>query len=681
MRFIFIKYPHDSPIIINISDQIMKKHLLITLVMMAATAIPAYTADGSQPKESRIEFFADGKSWDYLECDVCVPENGMYYTTVTVVGDISVNGIDCKRLMTTAKGSDAVSYSAGYEKDGKVYVLAGNDFELKFDFNVGIGATLFGNATDIETITVNGVDRRKITFENGAFAWIEGIGQAVNNCEPTASEKPVGFQTYTLACNENGTTVFTYDDFFGKAAVPENYEYRPLAVEGRTWWYSCPAATDGGKTTYCGITIKGRADINGAEWMKCHYIGSNGVTDAEPFGYIREAGRQVYFKAGPAYKTLLTNRYQWLDNTSETLIYDFNLKTLEAYTIGAGNSTPGTPVLATDISYPSQGGKIFKSIRINCHSDNPYQKIIVGVGIDSEGQMMCCPFGQPEPGKPQRNINLAYVTDADGSIFYKAAGGVKPWQEYSPLAVEGRTWWYSYTEFGDFEQTPRACAVRIGDETVENGVKWNSLVFIDKDMAQAPKPFGLIREEDQKVYVHLSDIPAPLFTGGLRNDAEQVLVYDFTLDCGETVPAGFGTAEDAPVIKGIEYVTNSGTSHRTILVEGENVPESTIVEGVGITGKTETFFAPFTGKVPSSPQPMPELTWVTDRDNNIYYEAAGGKKPWETDGIEAAETDSATETISITDLAGRPSTATARGIYIETLRHADGTVSARKIKR
>lgn len=74
---------------------------------------------------------------------------------------------------------------------------------------------------------------------------------------------------------------------------------------------------------------------------------------------------------------------------------------------------------------------------------------------------------------------------------------------------------------------------------------------------------------------------------------------------------------------------------------------------------------------------IPEGTTEAYRkDDNWSHFAA----LWNTVGIESATTNPATTT-TITDLAGRPATSTARGIFIETLRHADGTVSARKIKR
>ena len=175
------------------------------------------------------KLLTNGKVWkcqlvsDYVSAVVYKPY------TVSVEGDTIVDGRKCWKISSVYDDSGQPAYYwtdlVAYEENGKVYAYkhprsdkTEGDWTLMLDFSLHKGdvATEYGSTVvDEDSVEVNGVLYRRLDV--GLGYWVEGIGPSediwfANIGRPTHEE-----HREMLACYENGTLLFTKDDFARKA--------------------------------------------------------------------------------------------------------------------------------------------------------------------------------------------------------------------------------------------------------------------------------------------------------------------------------------------------------------------------------------------------------------------------------------------------------------------------------
>lgn len=144
--------------------------------------------------------------------------------TVTVAGDTIVNEKKMFKISVVFdklegyKNREDCSMPA-YEEDGKVWTLGSNGSDkatLLIDMNLHKGDKIeVGTVGNVDTITVNGVKRKRIKahwFDGGVY-WVEGIGSSHDFWAGYNGRISNGEYAYMVGCYDNGELVFTKDDF------------------------------------------------------------------------------------------------------------------------------------------------------------------------------------------------------------------------------------------------------------------------------------------------------------------------------------------------------------------------------------------------------------------------------------------------------------------------------------
>ena len=121
-------------------------------------------------------------------------------------------------------------------------------------------------------------------------------------------------------------------------------DYRPFVVEGKSWKYYIKATTswwDGKEAhwdteyAYSTLTIKGDTVVNGKEYKKVMHSSDKAFFYEVPefiYGIIREEDRKVYMRFN--YPDIYdSNEIEYFE---EYLIYDFNLKVGDSFTVNYG---------------------------------------------------------------------------------------------------------------------------------------------------------------------------------------------------------------------------------------------------------------------------------------------------------------------------------------------------------
>lgn len=260
--------------------------------------------------------------------------------------------------------------------------------------------------------------------------------------------------------------------------------------------------------------------------------------------------------------------------------------------------------------------------------------------------------------------------------------------DYQPLVVRGRTWWYTGYQMGDNEY-----GIRIGEPVEIDGVEWYKIeaVLHHKDVEGRQgweNPYvdftyewveyqpdcatlGFIREEDKVVYFlsnkgagngSMSDFTPGTYPYGIptwsvfkRTDNEKYECYDFSKELGSFTLNYKEEQGDMPNHKfravPVDPIQSHGNTYKaSLVVADENsvyadrCADVYVVQGIGIIPPapedkiTEkpcladcVFWAPYTeGTTSMGSVSGCELRYVTDADNNIIFEHAGGQRLWET---------------------------------------------------
>lgn len=173
----------------------------------------------------------DGRVWKVVSPSVFSHSPDVSFT-ISVVGDTIVNGERCKKILQVcdmdAESMETLPFPkqsvlVALEKDGKVcsYNEGTEKFMTLMDFNMHKGDNVgaLGCISQEDCIEVGGHRYRRYTMNGGEHnekaCWVEGIG-ASQSFWVESSQLPTGNYYYELmlACYDNGTLVFTRDNFF-----------------------------------------------------------------------------------------------------------------------------------------------------------------------------------------------------------------------------------------------------------------------------------------------------------------------------------------------------------------------------------------------------------------------------------------------------------------------------------
>lgn len=194
--------------------------ILLSLIVRAASA------------QELLPILSEGKSWRCAEIEYVGQEEPEATYTYFVSGDTHVNGSSYVRLGFKHETSESIKVDTttvyyntiGLEKDGVLYCFEKDEEDptvthqiVICDMNLHVGDKVWNNqyVTQVDTIEVRGVQRRRIVLNTPLDVWVEGIGSHTDGW-PSALPRHNAYDCI-LACYENGKLIFTEDDFFAPA--------------------------------------------------------------------------------------------------------------------------------------------------------------------------------------------------------------------------------------------------------------------------------------------------------------------------------------------------------------------------------------------------------------------------------------------------------------------------------
>ena len=352
----------------------------------------------------------EGAEWGYFIGDTAEDVN---FYRLRLSGEEEINGNVYKKCWcyTDCEFDESTAVLSGYlrEEDKRVYVLyqnAGSEY-LLYDFNLQEGDEYgqhpwFNGAV---TLPIESVDYvltteglRKRYFVGSNVCYIEGIGIVGTHLGDMLRPNDYPYvenATFNYEKNQGNNVVYQQtDNEIGFTDPCINYgaayEYTPLVREGVVWHYS-----DYGELYK--FSFIGEEEINGKIYRKCYKFDENSdITESNGtlIAYLREKNRQVY---------------SILDDSEETMIYDFNLKVGDIYN-GLYNQ-----FAITAIDYVSINNCLTK--RFQLERENEW--IVEGVGVVSElGHYFFCPF-YPTPSEIGMSLPpvLYKQTTIDGQVL------------------------------------------------------------------------------------------------------------------------------------------------------------------------------------------------------------------------------------------------------------------------
>lgn len=223
-------------------------------------------------------------------------------------------------------------------------------------------------------------------------------------------------------------------------------------------------------------------------------------------------------------------------------------------------------------------------------------------------------------------------------------------ETYSPMLVEGRTWWYNSTHrlYGHPDRSLIAeNGVSVGEEVEIDGVKWRKINVVMTGFYDARvgwtydnsvRTIAYMREENGRIYTAYFDgfFECPGledYQGDFtRGESGIQLSYEY-LEPGESYVMGDSDLFATIKIDDIVTVRNSGKDYTMYKATSDIGQEMNYIKGIGHVERA--FYDPLSQGVTALNvfQP-PVLRYVTDPDGGIIYEALGGYKLWERDAIE-----------------------------------------------
>ncbi|MDE6574918.1 MAG: hypothetical protein K2L84_06275 [Muribaculaceae bacterium] len=248
-----------------------------------------------------------------------------------------------------------------------------------------------------------------------------------------------------------GKTLWTY-----YAENMPNPNYKPLVVEGRTWWYYNTNAE--GKKCEFGVSIGEQEEIDGVLWNRVEVglreyfdsVDSPGlVFETEPVlvAHIREANQKVYARYSTSYpgfkalgSTCLGGQMQYLDSDDfiEGLVYDFSSVGTKTYYGSKENNWESYTIVHKTVSiYFAPDTDYIYSNYLCTTEDKVYHLIPLefryNEAIGSENGLFYSPFSSDSVDGTDafQQPTLRYVTATDGTVIYEAEGGKQLWADYA----------------------------------------------------------------------------------------------------------------------------------------------------------------------------------------------------------------------------------------------------------
>lgn len=239
-------------------------------------------------------------------------------------------------------------------------------------------------------------------------------------------------------------------------------DYKPLVVEGRTWWY----ANDifGYKAlnmeVLSGVRIGEETEIDGVRWNKAEIILSKGYSEnsiepatlkfeyiSEPrlIAYVREEAGNVYVKR---VDTDATNKIYgemsnpwWYHHSisypfTDAVVYKFG-KTEDVFT--GGSEQINADFRIESVEPVENSGRNYKKYIAKPESGDLFTapaSFEFYEQIGSTTGLFFYPYGHWMVGSDfvYGDIHLCYVTEGeDNSIIFTGEGGVKLWEEYAGI--------------------------------------------------------------------------------------------------------------------------------------------------------------------------------------------------------------------------------------------------------
>ncbi|MBQ2398437.1 MAG: hypothetical protein II308_00005, partial [Muribaculaceae bacterium] len=371
------------------------------------TEDPCFTGEGAY---EYVPLVREGAEWGYFTGDTA--EEVDFYR-LRLSGEEEINGNVYKKCWyyTDCEFSESTAALYGYlrEENKRVYVLyqSGGSEHLLYDFNLQEGDQYgqhpwFNGAVTLPIESVDYVQTteglRKRYFVGSNVCYIEGIGIVGTHLGDML--RPNGYPyvenaTFNYEKNQDNKIVYQQTDNEIGFTDPcinygASYEYTPLVREGVVWHYS-----------YYGELYKfsflGEEEIDGKIYRKCYkFDEKSDITESNGtlIAYLREENRQVY---------------SILDDSEETMIYDFNLKVGDIY-----NSSYNQFAI-TAIDYVSINNCLTKRFQLEREND----WIVEGVGVVSElGHYFFCPFYPTPSGIGMSLPPVLYKqTTIDGQVL------------------------------------------------------------------------------------------------------------------------------------------------------------------------------------------------------------------------------------------------------------------------
>lgn len=219
--------PLSTNIINNTLMKTYKRLITAFIVLIGAAAISGtgYAADF-------LPTLSDGRVWEILDSPSPMDyQEPSYIYSLSVDGDKTVDGIDCKIIKSTYNGKQF--YFMAYESDGVIYVkhpnIDVNKFVAVIDYNTDADGS---SAADVEEKSLGGVMRKCIHAGEGDYSYfIEGIGAT----DISALLAPYHFgenprQRILLRCYENGKLIFNKGEF-----TKGEHQFMPILTADRAW--------------------------------------------------------------------------------------------------------------------------------------------------------------------------------------------------------------------------------------------------------------------------------------------------------------------------------------------------------------------------------------------------------------------------------------------------------------
>lgn len=205
----------------------MKKLYLLLLCILCTATI-----SGIGHAADFLPTLSDGRVWEILDSPSPMDyDEPSYIYSLSVDGDKTVDGIDCKVIKSIYKGKQ--SYFMAYESDGVIYVkhpnIDVNKFVAVIDYNTDADGS---SAADVEEKSLGGIVRKCIHAGEGDYSYfIEGIGAT----DISALLAPYNFgekprQRILLRCYENGKLIYNKGEF-----TKGEHQFMPILTADRAW--------------------------------------------------------------------------------------------------------------------------------------------------------------------------------------------------------------------------------------------------------------------------------------------------------------------------------------------------------------------------------------------------------------------------------------------------------------